>query len=417
MKGGIPMGFRLRFSRDLGITRHQPCAEIIHGDSCQRSSSCIRSEAARKAGFAEFFDGFFKFMARTKLTHVRGGILPAANSTHRTSTAMKYKHYRTRIHTPLLALALASGMASAGTTETVAPAAPAGCMDWLKLSGYAAVAYTYTDNGEETFANGGSPLDAVKVGFEGTYGSFGGYVSLFYTPGVDGDDAGILDAYATYKAGDITFTGGKYLSYLGYEAFDTVNMYQLTYANGLGAIPAYHTGLKMDYSTKELSAGVSVSDSIRGGDGFWVGDEDYSNGLGYEGYVSYKGIDKLTLWAGAGFDHTDELTDWVTYDLWASYDVTSKLTLASELAYHEDGEKEGIQGLALAKYAFTEKFSTVFRFGLDDYSTDQSDTYKYTFAPTYAFCESFLIRAEVSYNQVLGDGDSVFSGIQALAKF
>lgn len=35
---------------------------------------------------------------------------------------MKYKTYRNRIHTPLLALALASGVASAGTTETMAPA-------------------------------------------------------------------------------------------------------------------------------------------------------------------------------------------------------------------------------------------------------------------------------------------------------
>ena len=33
-----------------------------------------------------------------------------------------------------------------------------------------------------------------------------------------GSEAGILDAYVTYKTGDFTITGGKYLSYLGYEA-------------------------------------------------------------------------------------------------------------------------------------------------------------------------------------------------------
>lgn len=41
---------------------------------------------------------------------------------------MKYRNHRNRIHTPLIALALASGLASAGTTETTmapAPAAPA----------------------------------------------------------------------------------------------------------------------------------------------------------------------------------------------------------------------------------------------------------------------------------------------------
>ena len=332
---------------------------------------------------------------------------------------MKNYRNRNRFLTPLLALTLTSGSAFAGTAEMAAPApAPStGCLDWIKVSGYAAIAATVTDNGDHTFADGGSPFDAVKVGFEGTYGSLGGYVSLFYTPGVAGEDGGILDAYAKYTAGDFTFTGGKYLSYLGYEAFDTVNMLQLTYANGLGAIPAYHTGLKVDYSTDVISAGFNVSDSIRGGDGFWVGDEDYSNGLGYEGYISYTGIEKLTLWAGFGFDDTDNLEDWVTYDFWASYDVSDKLTIAGELAYHDDGVVEGVQGLALAKYAFTDKFSTVFRFGMDNYTSGGDDTYKYTFAPTYAFCENFLIRAEVSYNQVLGDSDSVFGGVQALAKF
>ena len=332
---------------------------------------------------------------------------------------MKSKHHLKLIALPHLAFAIAT--ASAGTTETVAPApaAPTGCLDWIKVSGYAAIAYTNTDDNAigETFADGNTPFDAVKVGFTGTQGPFGGYVSLFYTPDVPGEDAGILDAYATYTAGGFTITGGKYLSYLGYEAFDTVNMNQLTYATGIGAIPAYHTGVKVDYATDTFGAGFSVSDSITGGDGFWSGDDEFGDDQGYEGYITYKGIDKLTLWAGFGYENTDNSQDWITYDFWASYALTEKLTVAGELAYHEDPGVEGIQGLLFGQYAFTEKFSGVARFGIAERANDAGDDYSYTIAPTYKFCENFLARAELTYNDKAEDQDFVFYGVQALAKF
>lgn len=330
---------------------------------------------------------------------------------------MKAKHRLKLIGLPHLAFALAT--ASAGTTETtVAPAPAADCMDWLKVSGYGAIAYTYTDNGTETFADGNTPFDALKVGFEGSKGPFGGYASLFYTPGVATEDGGILDAYLTYKTGGFTITGGKYLSYLGYEAFDTVNMNQITYAAGLGAIPAYHTGVKVDYSNDIFGAGFSISDSIVGdGDGFWSGDDEFGDDQGYEGYITYKGIDKLTLWAGFGYENTDPGQDWITYDLWASYDLTDKLTVAAELAYHEDAGVEGVQGILFAKYAFTEKFSTVARWGMAERANGGIDDYSYTIAPTYAFCDNFLVRAELTWTDSAPDNDTVFSGIQAVAKF
>ena len=330
---------------------------------------------------------------------------------------MKNKYTCSLFRNQLLALTLASGVAQAGTTESATELVPSISADWLNVSGYAGIAYTNIDDGTETFADGGSPFDAAKVGFTGDFGSLGAYTSLFYTPGVAGDEAGILDAYMTYKTGDLTFTAGKYLSYLGYEAFDLVNMSQITYANGLGAIPAYHMGLKMDYSTDVWGAGVNVSDSIRGGTGFWEGDEDFGNGLGYEAYVSYKGIDKLTIWAGLGIDDTDGLDTWQTYDLWASYDLTDKLTIAGEIAYHESGLVEGVQGLAFAKYSFTDNFSTAFRVGFDSFDTGGNDTNRYTISPTYVFTENFLLRAEVTYNQFDVGGDSIFSGAQAVLTF
>lgn len=335
---------------------------------------------------------------------------------------MKKKYNRTIVRSTVLSAVLGSSIAYAGTAEVAPVSMPA--TDWLKVSGYAAIAYTYTDTAgvfsadKETFADGNTPFDAVKVGFEGNYGSFGGYVSLFYTPGVAADEAGILDAYATYKTGDFTFTAGKYLSYLGYEAFDAVNMAQLTYANaGLGAIPAYHTGVKVDYSTDTWGAGFNISDSIRGGTGFWRGDDEFGDDQGYEGYIVYKGIDKLTIWGGFGYENTDGGSDWITYDLWASYELTEKLTIAGELAYHDNGVTDGVQGLAFAKYAFTDKFSQVFRFGYDIYNGGPNN-YRYTAAPTYAFTENFLVRGELTFNDVdTSDADYVFSGVQAILTF
>lgn len=332
-------------------------------------------------------------------------------------------------------MAIAASGASAGTSESAAPA-PAPVIntpDWLKVSGYAAASYTYTDfeggGDDESLFDAGTPFDAVKLGLEATYESFSAYGSLFYSPNTTansfagGSEAGILDAYASYTAGNFKITGGKYLSYLGFEAFDTVNMYQLSYANSTtGGVPAYHTGVKVDYTTETWGAGFNVSDSIRG-PSFWEGDGDWGNGLGYEAYVVYKGIDKVTLWGGIAHDSTDGLPDFTSYDFWASYDITDKLMVAGEIIYANNtlsGANSAVGGLAFLKYAFTEQFSTVLRFGIDEVESTgpavtAPDNYKYTIAPTYAFNEHFLMRAEVSYTD--SRDDVFFTGVQALLKF
>ncbi len=330
-------------------------------------------------------------------------------------------------------MVLGTAGAMAGT-ETVAAPSLVATPDWLKVSGYAAVSYIHTetdsdfgDSDNDTLFDAGAPFDAVKLGLEATQGPFTAYASLFFSPVADNDafgsgsDAGILDAYVTYSTGDFSVTAGKYLSWLGYEAFDAVNMAQMSYANSLlGAIPAYHTGIKFEYTTDVFGAGFNVSDSIRGGDGFWSGDEDYGNGLGYEAYVVYKGIEKLTLWGGVAFDTSDVAAadDFVTYDVWASYALSDKMTVAAELAYCDNGTAFGTQGLAFLQYAFTEKFSTVFRFGYDNVETFDATAYKYTIAPSYAFNDHFTLRGELSYTDTdLADTDTLFTGVQALLKF
>lgn len=344
---------------------------------------------------------------------------------------MKSKLRYIKNQLPSLAFMLSASAAMGGTETTVAPA-PAPIADWLKISGYAAATFAYADvedlDDDTSFFDAGTPLDAVKLGMEATQGPFSAYGSVFWSPGTDnpfagGDEVGFLDAYASYSFGDFKITGGKYLSWLGYEAFDTVNMSQITYANSTtGGVPAYHTGVKLEYTTDVWGGGVNVSDSIRG-PSFWEGDAEWDNGLGYEAYVVYKGIDKLTLWGGVAFDDTDDMPDYTSYDFWASYDISDKLTVAGEIIYANNtlsGANSAVGGLLFAKYAFTDCFSTVFRFGIDevestDFGVYAPDNYKYTISPTYVFNEHFLMRGEVSYTD--SDYDVFFAGAQALLKF
>jgi len=357
---------------------------------------------------------------------------------------MKKKQFLNLINLPVIAMTLSAGTSLAGTTAPMTSVIDT--PDWLKVSGYAAASYAYSDadvdfvggggfgaDNDTLFDSGANNLDSVKLGLEATQGPFKAYASLFYVPEFEGNafyggsDAGILDAYVTYTSGSFSVTGGKYLSWMGYEAFDAVNLATLTFANsGVGAIPAYHTGVKFEYTTDTFAAGFNVSDSVvQGTSGFWGGDEDYSNGLGYEIYAVYKGIDKLTLWGGIALDDTDDQVgdNFVTYDFWASYDVSDKMTVAGELAYNEFGFQDGIQGLLFMKYSFTEQFSTVFRFGYDTVDFvggNDYDGYKYTIAPAYAFNEHFTLRAELSYtdgSDDFSDQSLLFAGVQALLKF
>ena len=58
------------------------------------------------------------------------------------------------------------------------------------------------------------------------------------------------------KGGGFTVTGGNFLSYMGYEAFDIPNMDQITYGSTIFAISGYHSGVKVDYSDANVGSGV-----------------------------------------------------------------------------------------------------------------------------------------------------------------
>ncbi len=315
--------------------------------------------------------------------------------------------------------------AAFATAATASLQAEVKINDHLSISGYAVAAGTITnpDSGSKDYTladSGASNLDSAKVALTGTYEALSAKVSLFYVPqtGTSTGDAGILDAFATYTAGPVSLTAGKYLSYLGFEAFDPVNMTQLTYAT-ISGIPAYHTGAKIDYAGEAFSAGVSVTDSLFPGDGFFQGDGDFSDDLGYEAFISFTGIENLTIFTGIGYENTDLASDAFVFDVWASYALTDAVTVAAEYTYNRDVAQSA---LVFLQYLFSDKWSAIARASVIDLDGGDTGSY-FTVAPTYTFNDHFSLRAEVSYADSaesggsLGDAKGFFYGIQGVFRF
>ncbi|MDO8539262.1 MAG: outer membrane beta-barrel protein [Opitutaceae bacterium] len=294
----------------------------------------------------------------------------------------------------------------------------------FSVNGYAVGSWTTTDpdggKRSETYLKNGTLFgntDAVKVGLLGTSGKLSGYGSMLYLPAAGStNEAGLLDAYVTLDAGNgLKLTGGKFLSYMGYEAFDAPNMAQLTYGYTIFAVPAYHTGAKLDYSTKTFSVGIAAVDSVFGGaKGFFEGDREYSDDIGLEAIMTYTGIDKLTLFAGIASEDTDKAANKLfIFDVWASYALSDQVTLGAEFDLQDD---VGKGWLGYVGYKFNNKFSTAFRVSGFEADGGGNDT-KWTVAPTFAISPNASIRAEFSLAKGDTYGNYKFYGVQAILKW
>lgn len=298
--------------------------------------------------------------------------------------------------------------------------------DNLSFGGYVVGSYQYW-KADGTPATDHLDLDTVKTVFTGSFKPVTGVVSVYY-PGPAGNDTTILDAYATYDAGGgYSVTAGKFLSYLGYEAFDPVNMTQITYAaptsGPLFTIPAYHSGIKLDYGDSSNSYGLALLDSVYNGPNIYKGDGELKHNAGFEGYYAYKGSPGLTLWAGFAYDTKGNLLrhSILTLDFWAQYAVNKEITIAGEYASYDGGTgAKGTSWLAFLSYASTDKISTVFRISganLAD-TTPGWDYLQYTVCPTLKLSDNLSVRAEYSYYDYSGTGGSKsFIGVQGLFKF
>jgi hypothetical protein len=282
-------------------------------------------------------------------------------------------------------------------------------------------------------------LNAIEIGPTGSGIEFGGFIDMFYqsqdaagvgnisqdtfdvgqvelnldfTSGpvsvsvdydimsVEGDNHGanLEEAIITYDFGNgLIMTAGKMLSYLGFEAYDPINMYQYSYAydfkgvydnngvyqygqgsaSGQNIYDAYDDGISIDYANDMFSAGLFYSAEEEGG---------------FEYAVAFTGIENLTVKAiMADWDDQYE-----TSTLWASYQFAN-LLLAFEIAERDNEpvaqpDKEG--WLLMGNYGFTDAVALTLRYSEQE---EGLDTYeKFTISPSYVFNDNFSGLIEYS---------------------
>jgi hypothetical protein len=334
--------------------------------------------------------------------------------------------YKTYIHKPMTKHVSKFAGLSALLALAATASADVKVTENLSIAGYAVGSYTNTANdpGPDTDR---LDIDAVKATLIGNFKPVTGTISFYYPgPGSSGQEVTVLDAYATYDAGGgYSITGGKFLSYLGYEAFDPINMTQITYApvtiGTLSAIPAYHSGIRLDYSDAAHSFGLAVVDSVYGPTIF-KGDAELKRNAGFEGFYKFTGVPDFTLWAGFAYNTAGNglVDDILVLDVWAQYALSKTVTIAGELCSKDGGEfNKGWTWLAYANITTTDKVSWVFRVGGEklEGKTPGSDFIQYTVCPTYKVTDNLSVRAEYSYYDYDNGGSKSFFGVQGLFKF
>ena len=198
--------------------------------------------------------------------------------------------------------------------------------------------------------------------------------------GADGAD--LEEAIITYDFGNgFSMTAGKMLSYLGFEAYDPINMYQYSYAYDAAGGPqdiydAYDDGISLDYSNDIFSLGLFASAETDGG---------------YEYALAFTGVENLTLKA--------IMADWDAYEtttFWGSYQL-GNLLAAFEIAEKDNTNPatDDIDGwLVMGNYSFTDSLALTLRYSEEDVGTNSYE--KITISPSYVFTEQFSGLLEYS---------------------
>lgn len=289
-------------------------------------------------------------------------------------------------------------------------------------------------------------LNAVEIGPTGSNIEFGGFIDMFYqsqdAPGAgnvsqdtfdvgqvelnldftsgpvsvsvdydimstegDAHGANLEEAIITYDFGNgLSMTAGKMLSYLGFEAYDPINMYQYSYAYDFKGVYRDDTNDGVDNPTYQYgegsASGQNIYDAYDDGISIDYGNDMFSAGIfysaeeegGFEYAVAFTGIENLTVKAiMADWDDSYETTT-----LWASYQFAN-LLMAFEVAERDNEpvdqpDKEG--WLLMGSYGFTDSVALTLRYSEQE---EGLDTYeKFTISPSYVFNDNFSGLIEYS---------------------
>ncbi len=316
--------------------------------------------------------------------------------------------------------------------------------DSLTVTGWATGSYQYTKPSGAPSSDSLNVDAALLEGIITPAKKVTGTFSVLYRPSAEGgvspsgSEVTMLDAYVSYDAGGgVTLTAGKFLSYLGYESFYSIddNMISLANQSLLAPIPGYHEGVKLDYSPdKTDTMGVAVVDSIYQKPGYNAteGDGEFKHNGGFEAYYTNTAISNLTIWAGVGYQtktkpgvDTSEVMNpagsaITVGDIWASYVIDKNNdTIAAEEIYKDGGTgNKGSNWLVYYQENFTGKVSSWFCVSGEDV-TNGASYVKFSVAPTYTYNASLSVRAQYSYTSyhAYTTDSANFYGVEMLFKF
>lgn len=296
----------------------------------------------------------------------------------------------------------------------------------VEMSGFVVLDHT---NQDTTGSDSAFMTSEVELNFDFTSGPVAFALDLEAFKGTgdanSGVDTFVEEAVVTYTFNDnLSMSAGRMLSYLGFEAYDAPNMYQISgaYSTQFSYLyDAYADGVSLDYGADDFSIGI------------WAGLEDQSS---FEYAFAYTGIENLTAkYIYADYGGSDESKQ----TIWASYSVGS-LLLAAEAATHENGSIAGATNadssigdtdayLIMANYGITDKLSLTVRYseteddvtsitgtgGLNSDGSAPADATveRFTVSPTYMVTDDLALLAE--YTDI-NDAEE-FVGIELIFTF
>ena len=261
----------------------------------------------------------------------------------------------------------------------------------VEMSGFVDIASEMRGDDTETTAG------QVEVNFSFVSGSVSSNIGLDFGAGSKYASEGNLEeAYITYDFGNgFSVTGGKMLSYMGFEAFDPTNMYQYSYAYDVDAAIITGGGIQSIYDAHDFGASIDY-----GTDSFSIGVwSSLEANAGYELALAFTGIENFTakaIWSDFSDQGYEKSTYWVSYSM-------DKLLLAAEIAENDQltngNDVDGI--LFMANYAVSDSVGLTVRYSEEEVtgatnSTVAYDGSKITISPSYVFNDNFSGLIEYS---------------------
>lgn len=273
----------------------------------------------------------------------------------------------------------------------------------IELSGFADLVYGHKDK-DNSFETSQVELD---LDFDSG--------PVTFSADVDFTSAGttLEEAVVTYAPGNgFSLSAGRQLSFVGFEAFDPINMYQISYAydqdpanpGPQDIYDAYRDGISASYANDMFS--------VSGFAHFVEADPaDAEEDTGFEYAFAFTGVENLTVKA--------IFADAPTYDVenyWASY-TYGDLLVAVEHAEKDNDTGDDIKGfLVMGAYTVNDSLGLTLRYSEEKIGTTDYD--KFTISPNYAISEDLLGVLEYSaQDSSVAGGDEDYFGIELLYTF